>query len=379
MKLKIFTLLSLLLCATMLHGQQKDSTRAVSYKPQVYGAVKAKLEVSLYDGEYRFNVRNSRLGVKGMVSPRMRYAIQIDFNNEGKVSILDSYAGYMHKNFEIVIGQQQYKFNTDLDRGPNTNFFANRSFLAKFLTTYYGSELSSSGKESQYVKTLGSRDIGALASYKINSAVPLKLSLGAFNGSGTNNPEWANNVNVIARVDVGGDKGLAGSVSHYNGRTPKVGSYQPATEEDAANVVQQYQDMLMWGAEMRYNTNNLLLEAHYAQRRLRNTQLHLLQTVVLQGLYKFSLSKSSFANYICPLARWDMGDNIEYLSSLTKRIAEFSATRATVGVNFGFDTKLVNSEIRFNYEKYMFRNRPADLSINKLLQDKFTIEIVAAF
>ena len=53
----------------------KDESE-VSYVPRVDGAVKAKLEVSLNDGEYRFNVRNTRFGVSGNVSRNMFYRIQ---------------------------------------------------------------------------------------------------------------------------------------------------------------------------------------------------------------------------------------------------------------------------------------------------------------
>lgn len=100
----------------------------VSYVPKIDGAIKAKMEIDLNRGEYRFNVRNSRFGVRGNVSRNMSYRLQVDFSNEGKVSILDSYVAYKIHGFEAIIGQQQYHFSTDLDRGPSTNMFANRSF-----------------------------------------------------------------------------------------------------------------------------------------------------------------------------------------------------------------------------------------------------------
>ena len=82
------------------------------------------MEIDLNRGEYRFNVRNSRFGVRGNVSRNMSYRLQVDFSNEGKVSILDSYVAYKTHGFEAIIGQQQYHFSTDLDRGPSTNMFA---------------------------------------------------------------------------------------------------------------------------------------------------------------------------------------------------------------------------------------------------------------
>ena len=74
--------------------------------PKIDGAIKAKMEIDLNRGEYRFNVRNSRFGVKGNVSRNMSYRLQVDFSNEGKVSILDSYVAYKIHGFEAIIGQQ---------------------------------------------------------------------------------------------------------------------------------------------------------------------------------------------------------------------------------------------------------------------------------
>ena len=82
----------------------------VSYVPKIDGAIKAKMEIDLNRGEYRFNVRNSRFGVRGNVSRNMSYRLQVDFSNEGKVSILDSYVAYKTHGFEAIIGQQQYHF-----------------------------------------------------------------------------------------------------------------------------------------------------------------------------------------------------------------------------------------------------------------------------
>ena len=161
-----FVLISLFVLSSGVAFAQSDTVAAgkkaepVSYVPKLDGTIKAKMEVDLNGGEYRFSVRNARLGVRGNVSPKMNYRLQMDFGNEGKISLLDAYAGYQSGGFTAELGQQQYHFSTDMDRGPSTNLFANRSFLSNYLTSYYGSELSG-GKTVDYVRTLGSRDQGA--------------------------------------------------------------------------------------------------------------------------------------------------------------------------------------------------------------------------
>lgn len=364
-------------------AQPNDSERdtmqgaRVSYVPKIDGAVKVKLEVDLQDAAYRFNVRNSRFGVRGNVSKSMYYRIQVDFNNEGKISILDSYVGYTIGGFDAKLGQQQYHFSTDLDRGPTTNMFANRSFLAKYLTSYYGSEVSD-GKIVSYVKTLGSRDLGLSMSYRFKTDVPLNLIAGVFNGSGTNNPEWGKRVNLMGRIELGGDKGLQGSVAYYHGYSPQ---HVKVEEQNGTFVTEDFEQKLrMVGGELRYTRGGLLLEGEYARRYLcMEGATAMMATALVQGYYRFQLPKCPTIDYIAPIARWDMGNNVDYLNVQNKLRETFEANRITVGVNIGFGTKWIQSEIRLNYEKYLLKEQPSDFWGNKLLHDKFTLEVVASF
>lgn len=361
------------------NDSERDTTQGarVSYVPKIDGAVKVKLEVDLQDAAYRFNVRNSRFGVRGNVSKSMYYRIQVDFNNEGKISILDSYVGYTIGGFDAKLGQQQYHFSTDLDRGPTTNMFANRSFLAKYLTSYYGSEVSD-GKIVSYVKTLGSRDLGLSMSYRFKTKVPLNLIAGVFNGSGTNNPEWGKRVNLMGRIELGGDKGLQGSVAYYHGYSPQ---HVKVEEQNGTFVTEDFEQKLrMVGGELRYTRGGLLLEGEYARRYLcMEGATAMMATALVQGYYRFQLPKCPTIDYIAPIARWDMGNNVDYLNVQNKLRETFEANRITVGVNIGFGTKWIQSEIRLNYEKYLLKEQPSDFWGNKLLHDKFTLEVVASF
>ena len=365
------TVVALVLCVSAMAQSEEtqsdegaNAVEPVSYVPKIDGAVKVKLEVDLQDAAYRFNVRNSRFGVRGNVSRSMYYRIQVDFNNEGKISILDSYVGYSIGGFDAKLGQQQYHFSTDLDRGPTTNMFANRSFLAKYLTSYYGNEVSD-GKIVSYVKTLGSRDLGLSMSYHFKTDLPLNLIAGVFNGSGTNNPEWGKRVNLMGRIELGGKEGLQGSVAYYHGYSPQ---HVTVEEHNGTFVTKDFEQKLrMVGGELRYTRGGLLLEGEYARRYLcMKGATAMMATAQVQGYYRFQLPKSPMIDYIAPIARWDMGNNVDYLNVQNNLRETFSANRITVGVNFGFGSKWIQSEIRLNYEKY-------------LLKDKFTLEVVASF
>lgn len=378
------TVVALVLCVSAMAQSEETQTdegvnavEPVSYVPKIDGAVKVKLEVDLQDAAYRFNVRNSRFGVRGNVSRSMYYRIQVDFNNEGKISILDSYVGYSIGGFDAKLGQQQYHFSTDLDRGPTTNMFANRSFLAKYLTSYYGNEVSD-GKIVSYVKTLGSRDLGLSMSYHFKTDLPLNLIAGMFNGSGTNNPEWGKRVNLMGRIELGGKEGLQGSVAYYHGYSPQ---HVTVEEHNGTFVTKDFEQKLrMVGGELRYTRGGLLLEGEYARRYLcMKGTTAMMATALVQGYYRFQLPKSPMIDYIAPIARWDMGNNVDYLNVQNNLRETFSANRITVGVNFGFGSKWIQSEIRLNYEKYLLKEQPSDFWGNKLLHDKFTLEVVASF
>ncbi len=332
---------------------QESSSEEVDYTPEIFGSVRAKFEQSTETGDHRFNVRNSRLGVKGLTSENMRYAIQIDFNNEGSVSILDSYVAYVANNFEFSLGQQQYHFNADLDRGPSSSLFSNRSFLSKYLTTYYD--------PNGTVKTIGSRDIGALVSYKFQTQIPIQITTGLMNGSGANNPEWSETVNYIGRIAIGAKTGLQVASSYYNGYTLYA------------------QKIEMYGAELRYAGKNYLLEAAFAERKLQQDGEQYITAAHIHGYRSFELQKSCAIKYLAPHLRWDMGNGIEFINQQNLSVERYDANRITLALNIGFAQKWIGSEIRIAYEEYIVGTSHSDASINPLLQDKYTVEFITSF
>ncbi|MFI3323255.1 MAG: hypothetical protein SNI45_02305 [Rikenellaceae bacterium] len=332
--------------------ETETEDKKVDLTPQIFGSVRAKYEESTEADLHRFNVRNSRLGVKGMTSENMRYSMQIDFNNEGKVSILDSYVTLMDGNFELTLGQQQYHFNADLDRGPSSSLFSNRSFLAKYLTTYYS---------DSSVSTIGSRDIGALASYKFNTKIPVAIIMGLMNGSGANNPEWCGTVNYTGRLAVGGNMGLQAATSYYYGYTPLA------------------QKIEMYGAEMRYASADYLVEAAFAQRLLEQDGTQCLTAAHIHGYRTFHLPKNSRFSYLAPHLRYDIGNGIEFENQVSGLVDRYDAQRVTIALNIGFAEKWIGSEIRIAYEEYIVGTSHTDAAVNPLLQDKYTIEFIASF
>ncbi len=324
-------LFSILLLNIFLIANAQDTIKEkISYIPDIDGIIKTKFEYDFENDLSRFSVRNARFGAKGNANSIVSYKAEVDLSDEGKMKMLDAYVKLTPiKNLEIFLGQRKIPFGTDYLRNPADNMFANRSFVAKYIND-------------------GLRDIGFVAVYKLNIFVPVELSASAMNGSGSNNPQWKENPNYSGRIVIGNETGINAKANIYEGDTEKE------------------QNLNMYGGELSYKTNKFLIETEYISRNWNDTLNTKFEAtgLYIHSYYKFETNKSKI-KYILPTCRYDvMGADIFSSKSVAERI--------TIGVNFGFDKKLFQSEIRFNYENYLN-------SSNSNHTSKFTIEFVARF
>lgn len=335
------------------------------YYPKIDGTVKARMELSTEDGNYRFNVRNARFGVSGNITDNVAYRLQVDFSNQGAVHFLDAYASYRTDRFQLSFGQQPYNFSTDMVKAPSAMIFSNRSMLAKFITTHNGT-IPAGGVETYYVRQLSARDLGALATYSFMKNSALKASVGLFSGSGMNNPAWDNSVNIVSRIDARPIAGLRLAASFYDG------NLQP---QDG------HRDRLrMAGVEAEYISGDLKVTGEYARRYMKNqtNRYELMTAAFAQGIYYFRMSDSQ-VKYLAPAVRWDMAGDLPFINVISQTVDKTDANRITLGFALGLAEIPVKAELRLNYEKYIFRDKPTDLAVNRLFQDKVTLEFVASF
>lgn len=349
------------LAVEQLKSEVTSAKKDNFYAPHVNGVVFTSFSVSGYDGDSRFNVRNTRLGVKGNAAKELSYAMQVDFHNQGSISVLDAYVRYKHDDFDFTLGQQHIHLSTESDRGPSSFLFNTRSYASILATAYY--DVDESGAYS--TSSLGSRDIGAYASYTFDGEVPISVSGGVFNGLGINNVAWSSRKNYIMRIMAGSVmQGFRGGASYYLGE----------------NVLGQEMDIFT--GELSYKKRNLYLEGQYQQRRLESEALQVMQVMqlgYLQGYYTIPISESKIFSYISPRLRWDWGDDLEYLNLASDFVERYNVNRFTPQVNIGFNGEKIRSHIGVSYEKIMMSDTPSDISVNPLMQDKFTIAFVAAF
>lgn len=334
------------------------------FVPHVTGLLKTRFENDTQTGNIRFNVNNARLGIGGFnttAAGTFRYRFQAELNTEGKFNILDAYAAYSAGAFEISLGQQQYSFGTELNRGPRFNYFASPSFLASYTGSYYHT-----AAESQDDKTgnLGARDIGLIGKYRHRSEVPINALAGLVNGSGINNPAWSKRLNFVARLWIEPAPALAGmggAVSFYTGRTP-------------------FGDPIrMTGGELRYVSDRWRIEGEYARRNLvQDGKADNLDLAALHAIYFKPLKHWGAVKFLAPMARWDYGRNIT-LKDAAGELVHFDANRATAGLTVGFAQTLLKCELRLNYEHYFLSRETAAVQDNPAFHNKFIVEFFLAF
>ncbi len=309
---------------------QKENENTPEFIPDLDAILKTKIEYDLNNSLMRFEVRNARFGVKGKINEYMGYRFELDLSDEGKVKMLDAYVSFFPlKNLIVYLGQKKIPFSTDYLRSPADNIFANRSFLAKYIND-------------------GMRDIGIYAEYKFTGDIPVSIQAGGVNGTGNNNPEWISKPNLAGRITAGKDDGfrLAGNI--YYG-------------ED------QYREHLaLFGGEIRYSAGSFFIESEYISRNWTDTLSARLHDdgVYIHSWYNFKL-ENKMVKIITPVARWDLMG-----ASVIKQ--ESDASRITLGLNFGFEPRQFQSEIRINYENYLKQSLP-------IHTDKLTLEFIARF
>lgn len=326
-----------------------------THKPEAYGVLKARYENDTAAGLNKFDIRNARIGFRGFATDNIRYALQIEAAPFGTIGVTDAYVGYKIGGFELVAGLQSYGLSAEVSRGAGRNYFANRSFVAKFLTQYY------SDGDNPILSSIGARDLGAMLTYRYAGlSVPFEVAFGLFNGSGSRIPHFRNGFNMAARLDVGSADGLGGSAGYYGGNSV-------------------YGERLdMWSASLRYHTHSLHVEAE-AGRRYQGTGERDAATVgVIYALYRFFIPSCSFVKSIAPILRFDVGDNVKFIGG-SGRLESFNAQRITAGITIGLDEREFRSEIRLNYEHYFVKDKPSDYDANSLLHNKFTVEFFTAF
>ena len=326
-------------------AEKNDADKATPVN--IHGTIRSKYEYQTSEGEGRFEVRNARISVDGSLSPVISYKAEIDLCDEGKIKMLDAYTRLKPvKGLQFTIGQMRVPFTIDAHRSPHQQYFANRSFIAKQVGNV--------------------RDVGAALGYSLNAGFPIVLEAGMFNGSGLTNQKdfWTKSVNFSAKAQMFLPGGFNLTLS-----TQKI-------KPDHVNVMM-YDAGAYWHAKG-WHVEAEYLYKHYAHDAFK--AVHAFDSFISYDIP----SGKGLVRYVTPLLRYDYmsdhSDGTRYLNgkadkSGTLIVNDSQRSRLTGGVTLSLKKPFV-SDIRFNYEKYFYKDGGIPHTSEK---DKFVVEVMTRF
>ena len=345
MPFKPLLLLAFCLCAALpaLAETPADSAKTKKplpeWLPKISGTLRAKGEYQTRDKEGRFEVRNARVALDGNVTPIVIYRAEVDLSDEGRIRMLDAYAGVLPvKGLTLRIGQMRVPFSIDAHRSPHKQYFANRSFIAKQVGDV--------------------RDVGLCASYTLPQT-PLTIEGGLFNGSGLTDQKdyWTKNLNFSAKVQWKPVKMLTlqGSVQKIS---PTGGT------------------VMLYDGGVSFNHAGVFLEAEYLRKHYKNNAYHAVNALNTMAAYTLPLRR--VFDHMRFLTRFDMMDDHSSGSLNDEGVLQTddaARKRLTAGITLGF-AKRIAAELRLNYEKY-FYDKGAAMKTSE--RDKVVMEMMIHF
>lgn len=307
--------------------------------PKISGTLRAKGEYQTRDKEGRFEVRNARVALDGNVTPIVIYRAEVDLSDEGRIRMLDAYAGVLPvQGLTLRIGQMRVPFSIDAHRSPHKQFFANRSFIAKQVGDV--------------------RDVGLCASYTLPKT-PLTIEGGLFNGSGLTDQKdyWTKNLNFSAKVQWKPVKMLTlqGSVQKIS---PTGGT------------------VMLYDGGVSFNHAGVFLEAEYLRKHYKNNAYHAVNALNTMAAYTLPLRR--VFDHLRFLTRFDMMDDHSRGALNDEGVLQTddaARKRLTAGITLGFAKRLA-AELRLNYEKY-FYDKGAAMKTSE--RDKVVMEMMIHF
>ena len=213
-------------------------------------------------GDSRFELANARLTAGGYVMPWLDYFMQVDFNNLGKIKILDAYSTVTPVNgLKLMLGQMRVPYCVEATRAPHLYYFADVALTATFGNL---------------------RSVGFKAGYTLPCA-PLYFEGGVFNASDmADHNVWNSALTYSIKANYSARCGLK----------PEIGFMSRVPGGAAAGVrVNQVDASLSW------KYGRFFTEAEYIYRRYAGSA------------HKPSQAYNFFVNYAIPV-KWRMANEL---------------------------------------------------------------------
>lgn len=343
-RMRVFGLTVALACwGAALTAQEAGTSRV----PRIGGTLRSKYEYQTAEGTGRFQVRTARVNIRGSLSDMVAYKAEIDLCDEGQIKMLDAYTTLAPlPSLGFTIGQMRVPFTIDAHRSPHSQYFANRSFIAKQVGNI--------------------RDVGAKLEWAAHPGFPVRVEAGAYNGSGLTDQKdfWTSSVNFSAKAQLLLPVGLNVVLS-----AQKI-------KPDAVAI-------MMYDVGLTYHRRHFLAEAEYLYKHYGQGAFAPVHAVNVMGCYDIAL-RHRLLTKVSLLARYDyMSDHSdgrryadgELNSQGCLIVNDYRRSRVTAGITLSMDKPFV-SDLRINYEKYMYGRQAV---VKPSEGDKIVIEVVTHF
>lgn len=321
--------------------------------PKIHGILRGKYEYQPEMDASRFEVRNARLSVDGVLPQRAAYKLEVDLCDESSVKMKDAWVRLLPwRTLRLTFGQQRMPFSIDAHRNPSAQYLANRSFIAKQVGDM--------------------RDVGFQLGYDFLSSGDgnrkiISVDAGVFNGSNLDNQKtaWFAAPSYSARVQWFPIAGWA--------IVPSV-QHQKIAERKAAYT------SFDWGTY--YERDGWHLEAEYLHKSYLHERFSDCDAVDAMIIYKQKFKQENvFFNGMSYLLRYDyMQDHSDGKKGLSEQnkliISDYERHRLTAGLTFHIDNKSFPTDLRVNYENYWYPNGGV---AKESEQDKIVCELMIRF
>ncbi|MDE6859707.1 MAG: hypothetical protein K2J65_04765 [Duncaniella sp.] len=299
-----------------------EEETTVDLTPKIHGVLRSRWEMETENGASRFQVRNARVTLDGMIAPSIDYFIQTDLCNAGKMQILDAWGRIgLSRQLKFQAGQFRMPFGTDCFRAPANYLFANRSFIGKTMCN-----VRAVGVKLAYTPfSLGVSD--------------LTIEAGAFNPTSINDHDrWVKTMAYAGKAV-------------YRLRNVKLAAGVQSLEPDSVR-------MNLLGGSVTWSAGRWLVEGEYMNKHYTH------------GRHKPAHAYNFYADYRMPVKVGVFNqasfqgrfDGMTAHSTGTRNADGMLATnqparnRLTIGGTLSYIYKSVHCDVRLDYEKYFYHH-----------------------
>ncbi|MDE6097888.1 MAG: hypothetical protein K2L80_00325 [Muribaculaceae bacterium] len=311
------------------------------YLPKIGAALRTRYELDTENASSRFQVRNARVRLSGQVGPKIEYFMQADFCDQGKFQMLDAYAAFLpDTHWRLIAGQTRVPFSPDASRAPGNYFFANRSFIGR----YMGNQ----------------RSVGVKACYNAG-ALPLYVEGGVFNSAPIGNHEiWNGHFTY----------GITGSYTIGGVITPEIGFKSDVPKGGIRTN--------LLSAALTLRSGHWFAEGEYVLQTYSRNRFKRCHGFNVQAQYATAVNAGIFNHWSAELRYDGMSDHSGALPGDDGLIVcdYIRRQRVTAGTTLSYYRGSAHVDLRLNYEQYFY---PSAYTVPEGAGNKLVAEIILYF